>query len=291
MRALIKIAMSLLILGLVVACGEELTDNQKLDRFRSLVQDGKYESAEKELRKLMIDFPTDSIVLYWGARMFYETENYDSAVSYSKKLTSLFYKHFEGYQLLRDAAEKSGDLENQLWAVSQLGYFVRDRRRYYNEIAELNFKQGNYGLTISTCNTILEYDPDNLRIMFLLASSLAAGGSMDTAIKVMERIDRLYPNQPEIQSNLGLYLIAVGRLDDAENTFLELIRAKPDFVPGWFGLGNLYLEKGDTTEALEAYRKVYEIDSTFLGVDSVLRQIDPTLLPDSSVNIESDFSD
>jgi tetratricopeptide (TPR) repeat protein len=288
-RAILPYLLGLFCLLQLLACGEKLTDQERLERFRAMVQAGDYEKARKEFRNLIIDFPTDSVALYYGAKTFLELGVPDSATSYAKKLTSLYYKHIDGYQLLYDAAGLAEDYEAQLWAVSQMGYYARDRRRYYNEIAELNFKLGKYGMTIGTCNTILEYDPDNLRIMFILGSSLASGGQFDSAIKVMERIDRLYPGNMEVLSNLGSYLAEVGRYNEAEIKFLEIVRADPDFIPGWYGLGNVSLEIGDTADAIEAYREVYERDSTFLGVDSILRGIDPTLLPDSTGFIEPNF--
>lgn len=282
--------MALIAYGFWNGCGEELTNEQRLDRFRALVQQEKYDSAEKELKTLASEFPTDSIVLYWGGKLYFETERYDTAMSYANKLTSLYARHLDGYHLLYDAAKEIGNSERQLWAVSQLGYFAEDRRRYYNEIAELNLKLGYFGLTVSTCYTILEYDPDNLRVMFLLASSLASIGQFDSASIVMERIDRLYPGNPEIKSNLGSYLAEMGRYDEAEITFLELVRDRPDFIPGWYGLGNVMLQKGDTADAIDAYRKVFDFDSTFLGVDSILREIEPAGLIDTGTTIEADFS-
>ncbi len=262
------------------ACSEELTDQERIENVRTMVQAENHAKAILEVTSLIDGHPSDSILLYWGAKAYLATGETDTAVSYAKKLTSLYPSHIEGYRLLYDAAEEVGDHASQLWAVSQMGYYVLDRRRYYNEIAELNFKLGEFGMAIRTCNDILEYDPDNLRVMFLLASSLATTGRFDSAIAVMERIDRLYPDNIEVKSNLGSYLVEVGRFQDAEFKFLEIVRADPEFLPGWYGLGNVLLERGDTAGAVDAYRHVYDRDPSFLDIDSVLKEIDPALMPD-----------
>ena len=118
-----RIVLVILLVGsLLVACGEPKTDAQKLDGFRSLVQNEKYQKAESELKELIVDFPTDSIVLFWGARLYYETRQYDTAVSYTKKLVSLYYKHMDGYHLLYDAAKEIGDKEKESYRLYLLGW-------------------------------------------------------------------------------------------------------------------------------------------------------------------------
>ncbi len=61
---------------------------------------------------------------------------------------------------------------------------------------------------------------------------------------------------------------------EAKGYFDKLTILYPDYIPGWFGLGHIRLSLGDTTGAREAYRQVYQRDTTFLGIDSILRSLD-----------------
>lgn len=270
----IWVSMAVIIL-LLSACGKELTPEERVKELRLLVGDMKLEAAEEELIVLMKVKPTDAAVLKLGAELFFKKELYDSAVSYARKMTALYPSDLEGYRILRESAKMIDDFKSQLWAVSQIAYIEGDRRKYYFDIAELNFNLGQFGLAIATCNDILEFDPESEKTMFLLSNALASAGNIDSSILVMERLDRKYPDQVQILSNLGSFYANKREYNQAAKHFERIIALYPDYVGGWFGLGNVKILMGDTTGALEAYRQVYMREPAFLGVDSILRELDP----------------
>jgi Flp pilus assembly protein TadD len=108
-----------------------------------------------------------------------------------------------------------------------------------------------------------------------MAGSMAAIGRLDTAVTILRDIDSRIPDQVEIVSNLASYLARQRDYEQAEKEFRRLCRLYPDYVPGWYGLGNVLVHKGDTAGAVEAYRSTRSLDSTYLGVDSILRALDP----------------
>ncbi len=278
---IIAVALSL---SLLMACGgnDDLIFEEKLAHLRKLIEEEKLHEAEKEIRTLIKRQPTDSTLLYMAGRVYLELNQADTAVSYAKKLTSLYPRHLEGYRLLYEAAGRIGDYESQLWATSQLGYFVNDRRAYYYEIAELNFKLEKYGMAIRACHDILEYDPGNTKVLFLLANALAGASQPDSAIMIMERLDRTYPDNIEILSNLGTFLASAQKYEEAEVSFRRLVRSNPDYIAGWLGLGNVLLNRADTSGAIKAYREVFARDSTFLGIDSIISKLDSVMAKDST---------
>ena len=260
----VSIAVIILLLS---ACGKELTPDERVKELRRLVSDDKLEAAEKELIILMKVKPTDPAVLKLGAELYMKKELYDSSLSYARKMTALYPSDLEGYRILRESAKMIEDFKSQLWAVSQIGYIEGDRKKYYFDIAELNFNLGQFGLAIATCNEILKYDPESEKTMFLLSNALASAGEMDSSIVVMERLDSKYPDQVQILSNLGSFYANKRDYIQATKHFERIIDIYPDYVGGWFGLGNVKILMGDTTGALEAYRQVYVREPTFLGVD------------------------
>ena len=163
----------------------------------------------------------------------------------------------------------------QIWALSQLSYVEGNKDKYYQQIVELNFMRGEYGKAINGSEYVLEKDPENSSMLFILANSLATIGNVDSAVAILKRLDEKNPNRVEILANLASYLASKRDYDQAEVHFGKLIEMYPDYLPGWYGLGNVLTKKGDTTGAIRAYQQVYMSDPSFLSVDSVLHELDP----------------
>ena len=69
------------------------------------------------------------------------------------------------------------------------------------------------------------------------------------------------PDYAEAQSNLGIILQKLGRLDEAEASYKKAIVLKPDNTKVHFGLGVLYKKQGKFEKAAERFRKVLVDDS------------------------------
>lgn len=261
--------------ALAVSCGGKASLETRLSKARSLFNREKYADVLEITRPLIPKNPTNSELLMLTGQTFLSLGQYDSARYYAKQYTSLFPAHLEGYRLLYQASGPLKNYDDQIYAVSQLGYLEHNRRKYHLEIAELNFLRGEYSMAIKTCDQIFEYDPGNSKAMFIMANALASVGQIDSAITILQTLDRNNPDQVEIISNLASFLVSKKDFDRAAIQFQRLTTMYPDYMPGWFGLGNVLLYKGDTAGAREAYGQVYNRDSTFLGVDSILRAITP----------------
>ncbi len=262
----------ILIILFAAACGPR-TPQEKLAQVQRLTDAGRFEKAVEDLPELMKQFPTDSTVLLLGCRIYLGLNQHDSVVAYAKKLTALYPHRLDGYQILYQSAGKIQDFKAQLWAISQMGYIENDRPKYYPEIARLNFEMGNYGLGIEVCREILKSQPANSQALFMLANGLASVGQLDSAITIMKDLNLKNPDQIEILSNLGSFYATKQEFAPALEYFQRLTALFPDYIPGWFGLGHIRLSLGDTTGAREAYRQVYQRDTTFLGIDSILRSL------------------
>ncbi len=271
--AIALILLSALIIPLVGCGGGDLHSNK--DKLRVLVENERFQAAEKIYLKYIYDNPTDSTLLYQGCLLYWGMDMPDSALVLINKFTSLYPIRRDGFVWLRKVAAEVQDYDREIYAVSQIADMDGDRRSYLYDIANLNFLRGETGLAISTCNHILEYDPGNQQVMFLLANSLAKAGVIDSAIVVMKRLNSMAPKRIDVLANLGSFHATAGKYYEAGIYYDSLTIFYPDYIPGWFGLGNVKLQLGDTTGALAAYYTVYQADQTFLGVDSIIRSIDP----------------
>ena len=259
-------------LGLA-ACGGQATPEERIAKLRELTDAKKFDKARDILATLMVDKPTDPNVLSLGSKIFIGLAQFDSAQAYAKKYSSLYSEDAEGYRVLFEVSNELEDYSQQLWAISQLGYLEHDKHRYLPIIAELNLKIGNPHTATTVCLEFLKREPDNVSVRFMLARGLMASDKADSAIAVLEGLDRQMPNQMEILANLASYYAAVKKYNKAEERFGQLTILFPEFTPAWFGLGNVQTARGDTAGAIESYRHVTEVDSTFLGVDTLLQKL------------------
>lgn len=275
MRTIIlSLIVGALLLGLT-ACDSEMTPETRLEKFRKLVADGKYEAALEQIPPLRAALPTDSAVLMLSGITYLGLNMPDSAHSCAKQFTALYPTRLEGYHLLYRTSELTEDYDAQIWAVSQLGYLENDRKKYHLEIARLNFMRGEYGQAIRTCQMIFEYDSENPNALFIYSNCLATIGKLDSAIAIMEKLNRRSPDKVEVLSNLASFLVEKKDYDKAAVHFGRLTALFPDYIPGWYGLGNVLISKGDTAGAKDAYIQVYLRDSTFLNIDSIMHSLDP----------------
>lgn len=272
-----RYATAICLLALLVAagCGPKTTQ-ERIVRAQRWTDAGRFEKAAEELPELMKLVPTDSAVLLLGCRINMGLNRPDSVAAYARKLTALYSDRIDGYRILYQAAGAIDDYKTQLYAVTEIGYLEHDRAKYYPEIARLNFEMGSFGLGISVCEEMLKNDPTNTQARFMLANGQAAIGNLDSAIAIMADLERKNPNQIEILSNLGSFYVTKRNYQSALTYFLKATTLFPDYVPGWFGLGHVRLNLGDTVGAREAYRQVYQRDTTFLGIDSLLRSLEPS---------------
>lgn len=258
-----------------ISCGGDLTPEKRIEKMRDLVAAKKFDQAADQLTVLMRERPTDSQVLFLGGMAYLGLEKYDSAASYAKKYTALYPKDMDGYRLLYEASGKSGDYMAQLRTVSEMSYLDSDRRKYFPEIARLNYEVGQYGMALATGRDILKNDPGNKQVMLIMANSYAAIGNLDSAVLILEEINHMVPDQVEVLTNLASFQARKSNYPEAERLFRRITELFPDYVAGWYGLGNVLLTKNDTAAAITAYRQARSRDSTYLGIDSILRSLHP----------------
>lgn len=262
------------ILLILTACGET-TREGRLEQAWKNVKAEKYDKAQADFKVLYKNHPTDSAVLNVGAYIYGGLGQIDTALAYARKQVALYPKYLAAYYLLDTIAISARDYDQQLYAISNIGYIENRREIYWYRIAELNFLRGDYGICRTVCYEILKNHPDSSAAKFLLANALSAAGVNDSAIMVMERLHEEMPDRIEILSNLGVFYANVRQYARAKTAFEQLTRQRSDYLPGWMGLGNSCLMLGDSAEAIRAYRRVYMSDPTFYGVDSILKEIDP----------------
>jgi tetratricopeptide (TPR) repeat protein len=106
-------------------------------------------------------------------------------------------------------------------------------------------------------DAILAQDPENRAASIGKGWVLYYTGHFAEAYEVLEAAHRREPH-PHALFGAGLALIELGRLDEAERTFREVLAIEPRYWQAWGNLAGIYEQQGDLVEAARAYRKVLE---------------------------------
>src|SRR5207245_2462774 len=77
---------------------------------------------------------------------------------------------------------------------------------------------------------ILQADPNNAHVHYLLGAACQALGRLDEAIVHLEHSARLRPGFAEVHNHLGVVRALQGKLAAAVACFQEAVRHKPDYA-------------------------------------------------------------
>ena len=102
------------------------------------------------------------------------------------------------------------------------------------------------------CRRALELAPNDGRAKANLGNSLASLGQVQAAISLLQQAIVDDPLHAEWMNNLGLYLAALGRLDEGERTILKSIELQPSGHNFYANLAGVRILRGDPGAALAA---------------------------------------
>ena len=88
-------------------------------------------------------------------------------------------------------------------------------------------------------------------------------GEFARAAELYRNARDLVPHHEDFHLRLGVSLVQLGRFDEAEKAFEELVRRDPRSFQGWFNLGNVRDDTGRPIEARQAWRKALSINPAF----------------------------
>jgi len=85
-----------------------------------------------------------------------------------------------------------------------------------------------------------------------------AEGNYREALKSLLDADKLYPNDPYLQNDIGLVYLAMKKPDLSVTHFKKAVALKPDYAPAINNLGTAYMENGDLDAAIASFKEASE---------------------------------
>ncbi|MFH0881497.1 MAG: tetratricopeptide repeat protein [bacterium] len=172
---------------------------------------------------------------------------YSNALAYDSSQVELYVAIAEMHRQLgeMDLAEKVLDS-----GVSRLG----PRPELLLPLGHIQYQNYEFDPALKTFEQYLSFDSTNTEVWAVLAAIYEHAKRYEDAIAVYERLETLEPESQELLlSREGSLYTRMERYDDALTVYrkLEAIRPEAHLVP--FMIGGLYLDKGDTVKAYDAF--------------------------------------
>jgi tetratricopeptide (TPR) repeat protein len=138
--------------------------------------------------------------------------------------------------------------------------YAGDNFTYKMALAAISRNLGMYGEAVTVYEELLDIHPEKFEIYYYLADARSREGDIAGAIAAYDALESIMGmNEGISMQKYRLY----GMLDEAAAAFKEVEKLAERFpmeARYLIVIGDLFLEKGNTAEAFEAYRKAYEID-------------------------------
>jgi tetratricopeptide (TPR) repeat protein len=195
------------------------------------------------------------------------------------------YLNLNKYYFAQTAFEKAYDLDTQ-WPITQ--YFLglthmelgnlKDAALFLDyanqngfepqilvkrKLADLYLENKDYAKAVALYEEILNINNQDIgsfvRPIWLYLDFLNEPAK---ALGLAEKAVAAFPNDAMSYNLLGWSQTGAKKLDEAEKNLKKATELNPDFAAAFYNLGKLYMTQERKTEALDAFKKAYELDQT-----------------------------
>lgn len=105
------------------------------------------------------------------------------------------------------------------------------------------------------------YDPADSVDGLIVGHRLMAAGEHELALEAYYRAAGQHGLTADTLSGIGSAQLMLGRLGQAETTLRRAVEEGPEFPEAWNNLGVVLMERRQTAEAVEVFRRAYALDS------------------------------
>jgi len=113
--------------------------------------------------------------------------------------------------------------------------------------------------------TVLQHFPDEVDVQCNLGAALYGQERLVEAKAVLRRAIACNPGHASAHFNLGNTLKGLGRIDEAVESYLRTVSLNPRHGAAHFNLGNVLFEQGELDHAAEHYRAVLAVKPNHAG--------------------------
>jgi rhomboid protease GluP len=148
-----------------------------------------------------------------------------------------------------------------MWLQHSRSYMLHGQ----NGVGLLN--QGKTDQAIAELQKSVSMRPDFAAAHGALARAYSTKGDYDDAAAEMKRVIALNPRNVVAYYSLGMIYLQQKQPTKAQDIFAQLLKIDPNSADGHNGLADAFADQHRNQEALEEYKRVAAIDSSYQGVN------------------------
>ncbi len=236
--------------------------------------------------------PDQADLYYARAELFYKNDGFDEAILDLNKALTLDSTNIDYLHLLADVYIDYFKSRQALQVMKQATELYPERIPTLLKLSEFQMILKQYQESLLTVDRVLKISPQNADAYFMLGMNFKEMGDTARAINSFQQSVELDPEIIEswiylgqLQAGLGNkialqyfnsalsidpenievlhakadYYSDLGELENAVNTYREMVRADPQYEQSYFNMGLLYLDQDSIAKAFEQFNLLIEI--------------------------------
>lgn len=249
--------------------------------------------AIKGISEAIAKAPSDHKLRFDRAKMLYDRESYDIAISDLQAAIKIDSLHPDYYHLLADCYMDYYRSRDAIKTLKKCLHTFPDRTPTLLKLSELYYILEQHDQSISTINIIIRDFPQNAEAFFMLGLNFKSMGDTKRSInslqraveldadltdgwillgeiyeadknpnakKFFETATRSNPKSIEARHSLAMYYQNTDQLDQALSEYRKIILLNKEFAPAYLNSGILYIETDSLREAIQSFTILSKVD-------------------------------
>ncbi len=240
------------------AAYRSIEPDRGLDALDTLVKLNLIEDAIYLFERLLLVCPNDPELLVRGRNLYTRCENYNSAALLAGWLTVFEAGDLSNHRYLAQILEKMAEWQSaeEVWR----GICLDTRSNYDDQLcyAQCSLYSGNVENTRNVCRNLIEIEPDSGRAHLLLGQALVNLDERESGLQHLGLATVLNPEDASAWLILANVHIQFGEREQAIQTLQSALTTNNSGDLHHL-LGNLLVEDGGFSEALNHYQAAFDL--------------------------------
>ena len=244
--------------------------SQNIEELKKLINDGDYESMEKNAKQLIKEYPKSIKVLNLLGVSLIAQNKLDSAEKIYLQILEIQPDVSEALNNLGNIFMKKEKNNKAIYYFEKaLVYNPKLSQAYFNlavtytKIGDSFQNKGDIKSSIKNYEQAIKNNKEHVDAHNNSGVALKKLNRFSEAHLAFKRAIQIKPDYVEAHNNLGNLQIEQGKIKESIGNFKEAIKIKPDYVEAYSNLGIAFHQLGDFDESFACYQKAIKLQPNF----------------------------
>jgi tetratricopeptide (TPR) repeat protein len=225
---------------------------------------GDIERSKKHYKYVLSVKSNDPAVMVELANTYSLTGDFKTAIKYINDALRIDEEYRDAYVLKGSIYKTTGKFDLALSSYQTAVQLEPDFFIGHLQIGWLLTEMGDHKLALEYYENAAELKPNNLNATYGIAKSLQDLGKFDDALTRYRELLRIDSTAYVAYFNQGyIKHYHQEQLDSAIYYYNELLDIEPEYIHGWYQLGEAYYSEDRKTDAARAFSEALRIDENY----------------------------